>query len=116
MTDEEKYSPDRVEVDRALTERAVAAWNAEARRRAREDIYFKLTGSTFVGLERDPNAAFIVGVMQKEFLRLSRDPAAQILRVPCFRKNEPAILGVLTVEEDALPPSPRARRKRWSPA
>ena len=102
MTDEERYAPERIIVNRTLTMRAIAAWNQEARRRAREDIFVKLTGHSFVGLERDPNASFIVGVMQKEFLRLYRDPAVQILRVPCFRKNEPTILGVLTVEEEVL--------------
>ena len=102
MTDEEKYAPDKVLVDRIRTERAIAAWNYEARRRAKEDIYIKLTGSTFVGLERDPNAAFIVGVMQKLFVSLAKDPAAQIVRFPGFRKDQPKIMGIVTVAEDAL--------------
>ena len=102
MTDEEKYAPNKVIVDRIRTERAVAAWNFEARRRAREDIYVKLTGSTFVGLERDPNAAFIVGVMQKHFLNLGKDPAAEIVLFPHFRNDRSKVTGIISVEEDAL--------------
>ena len=102
MTDEERYAPDKVIVDRMRTERAIAAWNYEARRRAKEDIYVKLTGSTFVGLERDPNAAFIVGVMQKYFMQLSEDPAARIVAVPHFRRDRPGVLGVAVVDEEAL--------------
>ncbi len=102
MTDEEKYAPDKVIVDRIRTERAISAWNYEARRRAREDIYARLTGSTFVGLERDPNAAFIVAVMQKYFLQLSEDPAAKIIAVPHYRKDRPRVLGIAVVDEEAL--------------
>ena len=102
MTDEEKYAPDKILVDRIRTERAVAAWNYEARRRAKEDIYFRVTGSTFVGLERDPNAAFTVGVMQKHFLSLAQDPAAQIVLFPRFRSDRPAVMGVVSVDEESL--------------
>lgn len=102
MTDEEKYAPDKVLVDRIRTQRAIAAWNFEARRRAKEDIYFRVTGSTFVGLERDPNAAFVVGVMQKHFLNLAKDPAAQVVLFPHYRNDRPAVMGIISVDEGAL--------------
>ena len=102
MTDEEKYAPDKVLVDRIRTLRAIEAWNFEARRRAKEDIYFRVTGSTFVGLERDPNAAFVVGVMQKHFLNLAKDPAAQVILFPHYRNDRPAVMGVVSVDEEAL--------------
>ena len=102
MTDEEKYAPDKVIVDRIRTERAVAAWNYEARRRAREDIYRKLTGTTFVGLERDPNAAFIVSLMQQQFKKLARERAAEIVAFPQYRKDQPKVMGIVTVDEEFL--------------
>ena len=102
MTDEEKYAPDKVIVDRTRTERAIAAWNYEARRRAKEDIYVKLTGSRFVGIRQDPNAAFIVGVMQKHFLNLSKDEAARIVKFPYYQNGSPKVMGIVSVEEAAL--------------
>ena len=102
MTDEERYAPDKITVDRARTERAIADWNTEARRRVRKDLYDKLTGSTFVGLERDPNAAFIVSVMQREFQRLGKDRAAEVVVFPVYRKDQPKVMGVVIVEEEFL--------------
>ena len=102
MTDEEKYAPELFTVDRETTERAIAAWNFEARRRAREDIYVKLTGRRFLGLRRDPNAAFIVGVMQKYFVRLAKDKAASIRLFPFYREDAPIVMGVISVDEAKL--------------
>ena len=102
MTDEEKYAPDKILLDRMRTARAISAWNFEARRRAREDIFARLTGNTFVGLERDPNAAFVVGVMQKHFLILAKDPAASIIHFPRYRTDRPIVVGVVSVDENAL--------------
>ena len=102
MTDEEKYAPDKITIDRVRTEQAVADWNHEARRRAREDIYYKLTGSTFVGLERDPNAAFIVSVMQQQFRKLARERSADIIAFPQYRKDQPRVMGIVTLDEEFL--------------
>ena len=93
MTDEEKYAPENVSVDRQRTALAVEAWNTEAMRRARDDLYYHLTGRTFLGLERDPNAAFIVGVMQKHFLNLSREKAVTVRLVPASGKTLPGRWG-----------------------
>ncbi len=105
MTDEEKYAPENITVDRERTERAVAAWNLEARRRAREDIYVKLSGRRFFGLKRDPNAAFIVSVMQKYFLLLAKDKAASIRLFPYYREDAPKVVGIISVDEARLQPA-----------
>lgn len=102
MTDEEKYAPECIVVDREKTERAISAWNFEARRRAKEDIYVKLTGRRFLGLRRDPNAAFIVGVMQKYFLLLAKDKAATIRLFPYYREDAPKVVGIISVDEERL--------------
>ena len=102
MTDEERYAPDKVTVDRDLTEQVMAAWRREALRRAREDMRVRLMGRSFRGIEKDPNAAFVVGVMQKYFMRLSRDSAVCVKLFPYVRENAPRVVGVLTVWEAAL--------------
>ena len=107
MTDEEKYAPENVSVDRQRTALAVEAWNTEAIRRAKDDLYYHLTGRTFLGLERDPNAAFIVGVMQKHFLNLSREKTVTVRLVPCIRENSPRAVGILSLREEELSSSGR---------
>lgn len=102
MTDEERYAPDRVVVDRALTAIAVAAWRQEALRRAREDMRIWMTGRSFRGIEKDPNAAFLVGVMQKHFIVMARDSAVSVKLFPYIRENAPQVVGILGVREDDL--------------
>ena len=102
MTDEEKYAPGTFVVDRAATMRAVAAWREEALRRAREDMRVRMLGRSFQGIEKDPNAAFVVGVMQKHFMVLARDSAVSVKLFPYIRENAPRAVGVLTVWEEAL--------------
>jgi len=102
VTDEEKYAPERVIVDRLRTALAVEAWNREARRRARVDLYDTLTGREFTGTEQDPNAAFIVGLMQKHFYLLSRQRGVTVYAVPCIREESPAAVGEFTCVEEEL--------------
>ena len=102
MTDEEKYAPALVTVDRRRTARAVADWNEEAFRRAKDDLYYRLTGRTFLGLEPDPNARFIVAVMQKHFLTLSREEGVTVRLIPVIRDNSPRAVGVISLSEEKL--------------
>ena len=102
MTDEEKYAPKVVLVDRRRTALAIADWNEEARRRAKDDLYYRLTGRTFLGIEPDPNAAFVVGVMQKHFLNLSGEKNVIVRMVPCIRENSPRAVGVISLVESDL--------------
>ncbi len=102
MTDEEKYAPERVMVDRLRTALTVEAWNREARRRARVDAYDRLTGREFTGTRRDPNAALIIAMMQKQFLTLSGQFGVTVYAVPCFREESPDAVGVFTCVEDKL--------------
>ena len=102
MTEEEKYSPHLVWVDRQRTAQAVREWNEEARSRAKDDIYMRLTGRTFLGIEKDPNAAFVVSVMQKHFLNLAREKGVVIHMVPTIRENSPVAVGIITLDEAAL--------------
>lgn len=97
-----KYAPDAYTVDRERTSRAVAEWNDEARRRAGEDIRVRLEGRTFAGLEKDPNAAFIVGVMQKYFLVLARDSAAAVRLFPFIRDSARHVMGIVSAAEGEL--------------
>ena len=107
MTDEEKYSPNLVWVDRQRTAQAVREWNEEARSRARDDAYMRLTGRTFLGIEPDPNAAFVVGVLQKHFFNLVREKNVVVHMVPCIRENAPDAVGIVTLNEAALSPEGR---------
>ena len=102
MTDEEKYAPERVMVDRLRTALTVEAWNREARRRARVDAYDRLTGREFTGTRQDPNAALIVAMMQKQFLRLSGQFGVTVYAVPCFREESPDAVGIFTCVEEKL--------------
>ena len=108
MTDEEKYAPGLVWVDRQRTARAVREWNEEARSRARDDMYMRLTGRTFLGIEPDPNAAFIVSVMQKHFFTLAGERGVVVHMVPCIRENAPDAVGIVTLNEAALSPEGRS--------
>ena len=102
MTDEEKYAPERISVDRLRTKLTIEAWNREARRRARVDLYDRLTGREFTGTAKDPNAAFIVAMMQKHFLLLSRQRGVTVYAVPCIREESPAAVGEFTCREEDL--------------
>ena len=102
MTDEEKYAPERVAVDRLRTKLTIEAWNREARRRARVDMYDRLTGREFAGTVKDPNAAFIVAMMQKHFLLLSRQRGVTVYAVPCIREESPEAVGEFTCREEEL--------------
>ena len=107
MTDEEKYAPDLVWVDRRRTAQAVREWNEEARSRARDDAYMRLTGRTFLGLEQDPNAAFTVGLLQKHFFNLAREKGVVVHMVPCIRENAPDAVGIISLNEAELSPQGR---------
>lgn len=98
---EEKYT-EIVVVDRARTERAMAEWRSEALSRAREDVAAMVTGSCFLGIEKDPNAAFIVAVMQKQFLILSRESTATVRLFPWIRPTERNVLCIVSVDEKAM--------------
>lgn len=102
MTDEERYAPDKIVVNRTLTTMAVAAWRQEALRRAREDLRVWMTGRSFRGIEKDPNAAFLVGIMQKHFMVMARDRDVSVNLFPYIRENAPRVAGILTVREEAL--------------
>ena len=107
MTDEEKYSPNLVWVDRQLTAKTIEEWNREARSRARDDVYMRLTGRTFLGIEQDPNAAVVVGVMQKHFFNLARERGVIVHMVPAIRENSPVAVGIITLNEAELSPEGR---------
>ena len=102
MTDEEKYAPERIQVDRQRTAQTIQAWNEEARSRAKFDTYLRLMGRTFLGIEQNPNAAFVVGVMQRHFLNLSAERGVVVHMVPAIRENSPMAVGIITLHEALL--------------
>ena len=102
MKDEENNPPEDIRLDHLRTALAIEAWNREARRRARVDAYDRLTGREFTGTKQDPNAAFIIAVMQKHFLSLSRQRGVTVYAVPCFREESPDAVGIFTCVEDKL--------------
>ena len=102
MEDQEKYAPEKILLDRMRTQIAMARWKEEAMRRAREDIRLRMTGQCFRGIEKDPNAAFTVGVMQKYFLKLASEASAVVYVVPCIRTNDRHVLGVLSLRDGEL--------------
>lgn len=84
------------------TEEAIEAWREEAARRIRRDLRSLHLGQPFRGIERDANAAFAVGLMQKHFLALAREAAVEILLFPCISVSAPCTVGIISLDEGRL--------------
>ena len=102
MKDDDKAPQEDIRLDRLRTALAIEAWNREARHRARVDAYDRITGREFTGTKQDPNAAFIIAVMQKQFLLLSGKPGVTVYAVPCFREESPDAAGIFTCVVEKL--------------
>ena len=102
MSEPAVYTIETVTVDESRTMAFLDEWRREAVCRLRSDLLRMRFGQSFRGHETDPNAAFIVGVMQKHFRSLAMEPTADVLYFPHIREDRPCVEGLVCVYEGGL--------------